>query len=328
MQRASKMNTSAFKKYMCKFPMFVMSGGLSEELLRNGVPDDRRIWTAVALVNETMHSTIEKCHIDFLRAGSQMITTGNYAVIPRLFAHEEINRYVSTAGMLAQNAVKKWMEERPSSERPLVAGCLPPLVESYRPDLVGPTEETIGGYKLIIGSLEPYVDLYLAETLSSPREALCAIDAVASMSEKTLWVSFALAEDGKLRSGEDFGEVIIQLHKSSNGHIVSAFLANCCSPEAIDKALGRMTVEMRMYCQRNEVRLGGYANALPPVGDDFCLEEETEGAKSRSDLGPEVYAEIVKHWLENGVSIVGGCCCIYHEHIRRICHQLRDNSSL
>jgi len=135
-----------------------------------------------------MHSIVEKCHLDFRRTGSQVITTGHYAVTPinNVFSKKEMARLVSIAGKLVQNAVKRFIRECPSSERPLIAGCLPPLTESYRPDLVAPFDQNMKCYRRIIRNLEPYVDIYLAETFSTPQDALCAIHAVGAESDKPM----------------------------------------------------------------------------------------------------------------------------------------------
>ena len=48
-----------------------------------------------------------------------------------------------------------------------VAGCLPPLDVSYRPDLVPSDENSRPIYKNLVEVLDPCVDLFLCETMSS-----------------------------------------------------------------------------------------------------------------------------------------------------------------
>ena len=45
-----------------------------------GVPDDRDIWSARALVDEKWHDKVVEGHKHFINAGSEYITTGNFSV--------------------------------------------------------------------------------------------------------------------------------------------------------------------------------------------------------------------------------------------------------
>ena len=56
-----------------------------------------------------------------------------------------------------------------------IAGCLPPLSESYRSDLVGPLETNVLQYRVIVSSLISHVDLFLCETMSSTIESKSAV---------------------------------------------------------------------------------------------------------------------------------------------------------
>jgi S-methylmethionine-dependent homocysteine/selenocysteine methylase len=58
-----------------------------------------------------------------------------------------------------------------------IAGCLPPLAESYRSDLVGPFRNNLLQYRVIVTSLLDYVDLCLCETMSTIAETKSAIEA-------------------------------------------------------------------------------------------------------------------------------------------------------
>ena len=58
-----------------------------------------------------------------------------------------------------------------------VAGCLPPLHESYRPDRVGSFEDNLAHYRLIAAAIAPFADLLLCETMSTALEAKAALTA-------------------------------------------------------------------------------------------------------------------------------------------------------
>ncbi|KAL8015401.1 putative Homocysteine-binding domain-containing protein [Plasmopara halstedii] len=46
--------------------------------------DDRRIWSAIALVHEQHHNLLREVHMSFLDAGADCITSNNYGVTPVL----------------------------------------------------------------------------------------------------------------------------------------------------------------------------------------------------------------------------------------------------
>ena len=58
-----------------------------------------------------------------------------------------------------------------------VAGSIPPLAESYRSDLVGPFQDNVLQYRIIVSSLLGYVDLFLCETMSCISESNAAVTA-------------------------------------------------------------------------------------------------------------------------------------------------------
>ena len=63
----------------------------------------------------------------------------------------KVNELITDAGKAARAAV----EQRPA-RTVLVAGCLPPLAESYRADRVVSFEDNVAQYTLIAESIAPY----------------------------------------------------------------------------------------------------------------------------------------------------------------------------
>jgi S-methylmethionine-dependent homocysteine/selenocysteine methylase len=82
---------------------------------------------------------------------------------------------------------------------------------------------------------------------------------------------------------------------------VSVFLANCCSPEAVTRALPDLLAL--------GTPTGGYANTFEPI------DPEQKTVHDRHDLDPQAYAAHVEGWIAAGARIVGGCCGTMPEHI-------------
>jgi S-methylmethionine-dependent homocysteine/selenocysteine methylase len=162
---------------------------------RHGVPDDRKIWSAKALVNPEYHPVLDQVHRSFQRAGSQAITTNSYATVPASgFSLDEISKYAALAGKIARQSV--------DGNHCLVFGSLAPLVESYRADLIKKHPEGVADYKNICQALDPYVDAYLAETMSCVDESAQAMQAVAESSSRPMLVSYTLTPEGCFRDGK------------------------------------------------------------------------------------------------------------------------------
>ena len=150
---------------MDKKDIIILDGGMGRELARRGAPFRQPEWSALALTEAP--EAVVQTHLDFIRAGSQVITANSYAVVPFHIGdrfEREAQTLADTAGRLARQAAGE-------SGRPVrVAASLPPLFGSYRPDLFDVTKAPVLAQPLVQG-LSPHVDIWLAETQSSVAEA-------------------------------------------------------------------------------------------------------------------------------------------------------------
>lgn len=275
----------------------LLDGGMGRELRFRGVEVPETIWSAGSLMTDP--DVVRQIHLDYIDAGAEIITTNTYGVIRADFAKVGIeDRFAE----LNTFACKLAIEARQKSQtKVLIAGSLPPLQGSYRPDLVGSSEKIEPLYREQAELLAPHVDLLLCETMSSAAEGLVAVKA-ACRTGKPVWVAWTLHEDrsGNLRSGETVADAVSTL----KGLPVSGFLANCCTPESITRALPHLT-------ETGAEWIGGYANTFSPIPLDWTLggDKKTDGLlELRSDLDPESYCIHVSDWLAAGATVVGGCC--------------------
>lgn len=289
----------------------LLDGGMGRELRFRGVEISEIIWSASALITDP--SVVYDIHVDYINAGAEIITTNTYGVIRTDLAKDgiedrfaELNTWACTLAQDARNATNTDV---------LIAGALPPLYGSYRPDLVHPFDEIEPRYREQAEILAPHVDLFICETMSSAAEAYAAAYA-ACQTGKPVWVAWTLHEDrsGHLRSGETITEAIAALADLP----VSGLLCNCCAPESIAAALPTLQVS-------GMSNIGGYANTFAPVPEDWTLDgdDETDGLLAlREDLDPGAYAHHVTQWLAAGATVVGGCCGTRPAHIAALRHLL------
>jgi S-methylmethionine-dependent homocysteine/selenocysteine methylase len=285
----------------------LLDGGMGRELRFRGVDILNTIWSANALL--TAPEIVRQIHIDFISAGADIITTNTYGLIRANLAKEGIeNRFVELNNLACTLA----LEAREAAGRSvLIAGSLPPLRGSYRPDLVGKFEEIHPLYRKQAELLAAHIDLLLCETMSSAAEARAAARA-ACRTGKPVWVAWTLHEDhsGRLRSQE----TISQAYSALGDLPVAGVLVNCCAPESITKAIPKLAETGVTYT-------GGYANTFQPVPQDWKLDgnKHSDGSLDlRQDLDPESYAEHVTTWLKKGATVVGGCCGTRPAHIARL----------
>ena len=295
--------------------LVILDGGMGRELQRRGAPFRQPEWSALAL-SEAPEAVVA-VHAAYIASGARVITSNSYAVVPfhigeQRFAAEG-RALASTAGQLARTAAD-------ASAQPVrVAGSLPPLFGSYRPDLYDAARagEVL---KPLVEGLAEHVDLWLAETQSAIVEVQ-AIHAGLPRDGKPFWVSFTLEDEAPgseptLRSGERVADAIDSLVPAG----VSAILFNCCQPEVIEAAL-TVAGDSLQALGRGDIRLGAYANAFPPQPKEATANDGLD--EIRADLGPQDYLGWAERWRGAGASLIGGCCGIGPEHIQALSSRLR-----
>ena len=138
----------------------------------------------------------------------------------------------------------------------------------------------------------------LLETMSSVSQAEGALRA-SIKSGLPVWLAVTVDDfNGKvLRSGEDLNELRPLLEALTP----DALLINCSRPEAVSAAVE--TIKSFGF------PFGAYANGFEKISRDFVETSPTvDKLDQRNDLDEKKYAEFALSWIENGASIVGGCC--------------------
>jgi len=292
--------------------VMIMDGGMGHLLKQKGIEitgqvGSMRRFLGVAVANHEQPDMVKQAHLDFIDAGAEIIITNNYACVPKCLEHNQdgdfdlqrdgISGMVAAAGKCARAAC----DARPG-KKVLVAGSMPPLADSYRPDKVGPFEENLSHYKTIAAAIAPYADVLVCETMSTADEARAALTGAATTG-LPVWVSWTLDENNPvLRSGESLEEAYEKLASVENAKL-EAILCNCTSPEITSVALPILR-KLAPHLQ-----IGAYANG-------FCT--AADGVGEYRDLSPTEYYEFACQWIESGATILGGCCGIFPCHIAHL----------
>lgn len=290
----------------------ILDGGMGRELKRMGAPFRQPEWSALAMIEAP--DMVLAVHQAYIAAGAGVITTNSYALVPFHIGEE---RFAAEGQALAERAGSVARQAADAAGHHVrVAGSLPPVCGSYRPDLY----DAVAARRLLqplIAGLGGQVDLWLAETLSATAEAETIAAALAG-DNRPLWLSFTLedgAEDTAVRPRLRSGEGIDAAVRVALGSKAEALLFNCSQPEVMRAAVLAARAALDA-AGAGQVPVGVYANAFPPQDPDATANETL--LPIRADLDPAGYLGWVQQWLDAGAGIVGGCCGIGPEHIAAI----------
>ena len=295
----------------------ILDGGLGRELEKRGAPFKQPEWSALALMEAP--EVVSDVHRAFIASGASVITTNSYALVPFHIGEKRFKEQGSALAISAGEMARAAADGVPKSIR--VAGSLPPLFGSYRPDLYRP--ERVGEIASpLIEGLNSYVDLWLCETQSSIDESLRVKSLVDSLdaANKPFWVAFTLDDsqvhdEPLLRSGES----VVDAVKAMVDAGVDAILFNCCQPEVISEAIQTTQHQLELLDATN-IEIGAYANAFPSQPKDATANLVLN--EVRADLSPLSYLDCARQWIEDGATLIGGCCGIGPEHIAVLAEQL------
>lgn len=289
----------------------LLDGGMGQELVKRSKKEISPLWSTQVMIDEP--EIVRDLHADYIRAGSRVITLNAYTMTPERLKRDG---QVEDFEVLQLAAVSAATSARISAGVPgvRIAGCLPPLVASYHSEVAPKYEDMLESYSKIVAVQVPHVDVFLCETMSSIDEAKAALVS-AKKSGLPVWVSLTVKDDAGLeqaesqqsilRSGESLAEAIAMLDDMG----ADAKLINCSKPEAIAAAWPDMNAE-------NGVT-GAYANGFTSI-ENLKPGGTVKSLESRSDLGPEPYAEFAIQWATDGATLIGGCCEVGPAHIEAL----------
>ena len=297
----------------------ILDGGMGRELKARGAPFRQPEWSALALLESP--AIVQETHEDFISAGAGVITSNSFAIVPFHIGEDRFREQgaalASLSGSLARAAVS-------SSGRPvLVAASLPPPCGAYLPSAFDPVSAArILG--VLVKSLSPFADLWLAETLSSTAEARAAASAIREAAlpgadARPLWLAFSLrrrAGDGAGPSCLHSGESIEAAACVARELGAAALLFNCAPPELLADALS--ISRAALGGDSAGIELGAYANSFREGHAEAPEPANSAITELRPELCPPKYAEFSRAWAAAGATILGGCCGIGPAHIAEL----------
>lgn len=286
----------------------LLDGGLGQEIFRRANQPAHPLWSARVMMDNP--EIVQEVHRDFIAAGAKVITVNSYTCTPTRLQRDGQAQWFET---LQKQALKLALEARDAqgamAENVQIAGCLPPLTGSYTTDN-RTFQQLKEEYHQISAIQAAEVDLFIIETISTIKEAKAATEA-ALETHKPVLLSFTLSDKlpQTLRSGETVEDALNMIAD----YPLDALLFNCSFPETISQGMQAV--------QHLDIPCGGYANgftsveALKPGGTVDML-------NAREDLDEKKYAHYAMDWVQQGASIVGGCCEVGPFYIKHLQEEL------
>ena len=288
----------------------ILDGGMGQELLARGMEPNGTLWSANALLQEKYHQLLLDTHLDFINSGAEIIVTTTFTTRRLRLRDNNVEDKFEYLNTKAGEIAKKAKDLNPHV---LIAGGLPPQYLTYEADTRSNNEIRENFYEQA-KLLDPFVDFFYFDVLSSVKEFRLAIEAI-KIFNKPYLLGAHISEGVNLPSGEKISEIISEIkHKNLLGLILS-----CVSPENYEENIA----EIKNLGIPFGFKLNGFKTTKPDEGYTNKFNKSKTGNPNeflgqRKDLTPENMGLIVKKFKEAGATILGGCCETRPAHIKEM----------
>ena len=296
--------------------IILLDGGVTTEIQKRGVPLHSNVWSG--LTTKTHPDEVRQVHEDYIRAGSQVITTNTYSTARHVLESINLGHEAKMINLKSVQLAQQARDNAADSDV-WIAGSMssmPPLTASH--EVVVSKHAEASYQELAEGLAHAGVDLIIAEMMRDIDNATMVIKAAVATG-LPVWIGYStmMTEDGT-----DVRSLRWKNADSTTDTHDFATLVKTLSPLG-GQAAGIMHTPVGNIGPALEV-LGkhwsgpklAYAETGRLIAPDWSFEEI---------CSPQEYAKEVEGWVKkHGVQIVGGCCGTGPEHIRALKRLLVD----
>lgn len=285
--------------------LLILDGGLATELERRGADLRHELWSARMLIEDP--ALIREVHLDFLRAGADIIATASYQASTAGFESAGLDTQTSERAMLSSvdlacQAREAFLSEPPARDRlqPLIAASIGPYGacladgSEYRGDYSLDKVALMDFHRPRMALLaETQADLFAFETIPSLLEAEALMSLLDEFEGREAWLSFSCKDERHVSHGEPFAECVVLAEDHPQ---IVAVGVNCTNPAFIPELLRSAT--------SSRLPLVAYPNS----GEDWDAARYRWAGKGTEKLDAAA-------WVQAGARLVGGCCRVGPEQI-------------
>ena len=286
----------------------ILDGGMGQELLARGIKPKGTLWSASALLDENYHDLLLNTHLDYIKAGAEVIVTTTFATRKvRLLENNFLDKF-DYLNKKAGEIAKKTKKIYPNV---LIAGGLPPQNQTYKVDDRDKNKISQNFYsqaKLI----DPFIDFFYLDVLSSFKEIKIALDSTKEFNKPYL-IGMHISQGTKLPSGEKISEIMNNVKEQN----ILGVILSCVSPENYELNLNEIKSIGVPFGFKLNAFLKTEPFPKPNLNDeDNKLTQPNNFLGKRKDLTPVKMFEFAKKFRDNGATILGGCCETSPLHIK------------
>lgn len=289
-------------------PMFdtaralTIDGGLGTLLESRGLDLSGGLWSARVL--DTHPEQVRAAHESFFHAGASLAISGSYQVSYEGFEKAGFDRE-ATDRILRRSVALAAEARDAASPDSLVAASVGPYGA-----MLADGSEYRGDYGLTVAELRAWhrrrldvladtpADLLVFETVPCLAEAEALVASVAGTGRRA-WLAIT-AHLGRLRSGEPLDEAFALARGVDE---IVAVGINCSHPNEVEAAIAAAKAS-------TDQPIVVYPNG----GEEWDTKNHTWIGKAGFP------ADLVRSWLQDGATLVGGCCRVGPDQIREIAH--------
>ena len=288
----------------------ILDGGMGQELLARGMKPQGTLWSATAILHEKYHKLLYDTHVDYIKAGAEVIVTTTFASRKTRLRENKVEDKFEYLNKKAGEIAKKTKDTYPDV---LIAGGLPPQGSTYKEDNRSNDEISEDFYKHA-KLLNPYSDFFYLDVISSVKELKLAIKSINEF-KKPYLIGAHISQGKTMPSGEKISDIILN---NKNEDLLGIMLS-CVSPENFQLNLD----ELKNLGVPFGFKLNSYLKTNPfPNLDDHEKNKKSVDPKeflgTRNDLTPKKMAEFAKKFKDSGATILGGCCETSPAHIKEM----------
>ena len=286
----------------------ILDGGMGQELLARGMKPNGTLWSANAVLKEEYHQLLLDTHTDFIKAGAEVVVTATFTMRRKRLRDNSVEDQFEYLNKKAGEIAQKTKINFPDIK---VAGGLPPQNLTYEADErdENEIEDNLNEQAKL---LDPFIDFYYFDVLSSVKEFKCGIKAIKEFNKPYL-IGIHISEGTELPSGEKISEIKKILDKNALGVMLS-----CVSPETYEQNFD----EMKSLGVPFGFKFNAFQTTKPK--DGYTANYSKSGGNpnqflgQRHDLTPKKMSEIAKRFMNKGATILGGCCETRPAHIQEL----------
>ena len=293
------MKTNTLKKRLQNKEIILLNGGTGTEILNRGYKTTLPLWSAEILL--TNPDVVQQIHTDYINAGAEIIVTDTFRTTQRAFAKvgfsaKKAKETTRLACQLVRNAIKN---SKPN-HAVYIAGDVAPLEDCYSPALT-PSKKELDReiYTYVENLKQGGIDFILIETQITLKEIRAAFEATKKL-HIPVALTFCINDKLQLLGGESL-EDTVRLAERYDPLFIGA---NCISTTLETKAVKKLK-------KLTQIPISAYAQ-----GDG--RPEDHQGWEFTQQTNIDIYLKEVKHWIEDGAQIIGGCCGTTPKYIKAI----------